>query len=48
MAENTAKVVNYTSEMVEKMVANEDFDLIPPDYLDYNLKTITIRKIIIK
>ena len=31
-------------EMVEKMVANEDFDLIPPDYLDYDLKTITIRK----
>ena len=32
-------------EMVEKMVANEDFDLIPPDYLDYDLKTITIRQI---
>ena len=32
-------------EMVEKMVANEDFDLIPPDYFDYDLKTITIRQI---
>ena len=32
-------------EMVEKMVANEDFVLIPPDYLDYDLKTITIRQI---
>ena len=32
-------------EMVEKMVANEDFELIPEDYLDYNLKTITIRQI---
>ena len=27
------------------MVANEDFDLIPVDYLDYDLKTITIRQI---
>ena len=25
-------------EMVEKMVANKDFELIPLDYLDYNLK----------
>ena len=32
-------------EMVEKMVANEDFEIIPPDYLDYDLKTITIKKI---
>ena len=32
-------------EMVEKMVANKDFELIPLDYLDYNLKTVTIRQI---
>ena len=39
------KIINLIDEMVEKMVANEDFDLIPPDYLDYDLKTITIRQI---